>query len=318
MRRPRRFLLLAAAIVLMVSAGCTLPPAAIAPAAQRLRQASQLGGKILYVREGNLWVWQADEARQLTTGGSWRQPAWSPDGDEIAYVYRDGNFSDVFAMAADGSATRRLTRGQSAVVGDNDWAFRPGWSRDGAQIAYISDADSPFPLVWVMNKDGSAKRQVMSAERTGLDVTDALSWAPDGKRLAVTAMGREPSQVYVLDIARGVVEKFTSVAQGAIDPAWSPDGGTIAYVAREGNRTELRLRRVDGGGEVRSDKLAHARAPAWSPDGRSLAVLSAQSGSFQVWVAAVQAEGDTLEVGDFRQLTHDGGVDAVSGVSWAR
>ena len=310
--------ILAIVVTSIAVSACGSTPASITPAAPSVLQVPPVEGKLAYVREGDVWLWQAGEARQLTTGGTWRQPALSADGAEIAYVNRERNFADVFAMPADGSSSRRLTRGQASTVGDNDWSFRPAWSPDGSQIAYISDANSYFPVVWLMNKEGGAKRQIMTAAMD-LDVADAMSWAPDGRRLAVTAMNREGSQIYLLDATRqAIIEKFTNHSQGAFDPAWSPDGETIAYVAREGGRLEVRLKRAEKSGEGRSDRLAYVRSPAWSPDGRSLAVLSAQGGSFDVWVASVETGGDELQIGEFRQLTRDGGIDAVSGLSWAK
>ena len=310
--------LLLSAVALLVASGCATAPGSIpAVATTALQVREQPAGKMVYVRDGDLWIWQGGEARQLTSGGTWRQPSFSPDGQEIAYVYRDQNFSDLFAMAADGSASRRLTRGQAQAVRENDWAFRPAWSPDGSQIAYISDANSFFPVVWIMNKDGSAKRQIMTFAMN-VDAADAISWSPDGKRLAVTAFSREPGQIYVVDIARGTAERLTNHAQGAFDPAWSPDGKTIAYIGRDSGRGELWLRRVDGSPATRFDKLPYVRSPVWSPDGGALAVLSAESGAFEVWVASVEAQGDTLRLGEFRQLTRDGGIDAASGLSWVR
>ncbi|MBA2450459.1 MAG: PD40 domain-containing protein [Chloroflexi bacterium] len=312
-----RFLsLLLGLLALLVGAGCGSTPAAIPSAASSVLQGrDQPSGKLLYVREGNLWIWQDGESRPLTSGGTWRQPALSPSGLEIAYVQRQQNFADLFAMASDGSSSRRLTSGQAQALGDNDWTMRPAWSPDGVQIAYTSDANSPFPVAWLMNKDGSAKRQIM-IPAMGLDWADAMSWEPGGKRLAVTAMGRDASQIYILDIARGFAERLTNHPAGAFDPAWSPDGSAIAYVGRDSNRGELRLERPDGSGDTRSDKLAYVRSPAWSPDGATLAVLSAQSGSFDIWIASVRTDGEAIELGEPRQLTRDGGIDAASGLSW--
>ncbi len=315
-RRASLGRLCVALFALFAATACASVPATLSPLTPALSQAPPPAGRIVYVREGNLWIWRAGESRQLTEGGTWRQPSFSPDGREIAYVFQEQNFADIFAMAADGSSSRRLTRGQSARIMDNDWAVRPAWSRDGAQIAFVSDVASYFPLVWVMNKDGTGRRQVLA--NGALDAADSLSWSPDNKRIAMTAMGREATQIYILEVGKASAEKFTSHPRGAFDPAWSPDGDIIAYIGRDGPRGELWLRRLEGEGEARHDKLTAVRSPAWSPDGRFLAVLSAQTGSFEVWAAPVKANGETPEIGEFLQLTRDGGIDATSGLSWAK
>lgn len=285
------------------------------------RQAAEaLPGRILYVRDGNLWLWERGSSRQYSEGGTWRQPSFSPDGKEIAYVYWLDNFSDIFVMSADGSQTRRLTRGQASYLPDNVWSFRPAWSPDGAQIAYVSDATTQFPVVWLMNRDGGNRRQLMTAGY-GVDWADAISWSPDGKRLAVVAGGvppnPSPGQIYVLDVAKGGVEKLTTHAGGAFDPAWSPDGDTIAYIGRPEGPGQLWLRSVDGEQEAHADRLAWVRSPVWSPDGKSLAVLAAQGGTFQIWVMSVRRTADGYEIGEPRQLTNEGSIDAMSGLSWA-
>ena len=58
-------------------------------------------------------------------------PAWSPDGRTIVFVsWRDGN-GEVYAMDADGSTPRNLTRNPAKDV-------RPAWSPDGRRIAFVS------------------------------------------------------------------------------------------------------------------------------------------------------------------------------------
>ena len=313
-------LLLLVAALSFATGACATPAATVPAAATNLLQVREpTSGKLVYVRDGNLWIWQDGQSRELTTGGTWRQPAFSPDGQEIAYVYRGENFSDLFVMAADGSSSRRLTRGQAAVLAENDWTFRPAWSPDGSRLAYIADTSSYFPVVWMIDSDGGGRRQLMQAWNWDT-AADAISWSPDGKRVAVTvsASTGEASQIYLLDSQSGAFEKLTSHPQGAFDPAWSPDGGVMAYVAREGGRGELRVRRLEGDGEAHSNKLAYIRSPVWSPDGRSLAVLSAETGAFEVWIAAVDTEGEEIQIGEFRQMTRDGGIDATSGLSWAK
>ena len=136
---------------------------------------SQPVGRILYVRDGNIWLWQEGGTRQLTTGETWRQPAFSPDGATIAYVYRGQNFSDIFVMKDDGSDNRRLTQGQARVLDDNDWVFRPAWTPDGAQITYLADTGTPFLQPWTMNTEGGARRQLQLGGV--FDMVDSIAWA---------------------------------------------------------------------------------------------------------------------------------------------
>ena len=310
---------------LTLGAGLALLAAACAPTAASLPIVSavfqareQVPGRMVYVRGGDLWLYERESSRQLTQGGTWFQPSFSPDAHEIAYVYWESNFADIFVMTWNGTESRRLTRGQAAYIAENDWAFRPTWSPDGSQIAYISDRNSYFPMVWVMDKDGGNKRQVLTSV-AGLESSDAISWAPDGKRIAVTALTQgTPSQIYLLDVAKSTTEKLTSHANGSFDPAWSPDGERVAYIGREGALGELWVKRTDGGGEARFGKLSFVRSPAWAPDGKSLAVLAAQDGTFQVWLIPVQGNGETVEFGEPRKLTQDGTIDAASGLSWVK
>ena len=320
MHRLRAVRVALAMMLLLVGAACATSPAAavIRAGEPSVHQAAdRVEGKIVYVREGNVWVLKGGEASQLTSGGTWRQPALSPNGDELAYVYRDKDFSDLFAMASDGTGARQLTKGQAALVASNDWALRPAWSPDGSQLAYVSDAASYYPVLWMMNKDGSSRRSIMPPSLP-LDSVDAISWAPDGRRIAFTGMGRDASQIYTMDLGRGLWERLTTRSGGALDPAWSPNGETIAYIGRENGRADLWLTGLDGGPEVRSDKLTYVRSPVWSPDGQRLAVLSAHSGAFEIWIAPVEGTGAELRLGDFRQVTRDGGIDAASGLSWAK
>ena len=64
-----------------------------------------------YGPDCGLWITHADsgERRRLTTGGGDGQPAWSPDGKQIAYISKeDGNF-EIYKINRDGSGKVRLT-----------------------------------------------------------------------------------------------------------------------------------------------------------------------------------------------------------------
>jgi TolB protein len=94
-------------------------------------------------------------------------PAWSPDGNQIAFASTRANTiklslqtTQIFVMDIDGSNIRQLTntRGQSLC---------PGWSPDGKKIAFYSDvgeAQIPTHAIYVMSAEGSGLTRITSTQ----------------------------------------------------------------------------------------------------------------------------------------------------------
>ncbi len=80
-------------------------------------------------------------------GGNFH-PAWSPDGQKIAFTRHSGANYEIFVMNADGSAETNLTNNTAADT-------NPAWSPDGQKIAFTSERDGGEEI-YVMNADGSA------------------------------------------------------------------------------------------------------------------------------------------------------------------
>ena len=184
---------------LVVAAIAMHPLGAGAVSASRTGSFASNDGKIAFwsVRDGNaqIYAMAADGSGQTnlsTNPGQELDPAWSPDGDRIAFVrsIHAGGRPAVFVMNADGSGGGRLTQN---TVADRD----PAWSPDGTQIVYAgrTDAGGPFRL-FVMNADGTANRQLTLK---GSDTADDLSpsWSPDGTRIAFSSSrpGRVPTDL---------------------------------------------------------------------------------------------------------------------------
>ena len=195
------------------------------------------------------------------------EPAWSPDGTTIAFVSKRSGNSDIYAMDADGSGTRPLTKTKEDDA-------QPDWSPDGKQIVF--SRGSPARL-FVMNADGSGARRLTDEE---VDETEP-AWSPDGSLIAYSR--RDPgSSIRELWLVRPdgsegrQLTKLDGVAQA---PAWSPDGRRIAYSADVGeSRFDIYSIGADGKGVRLMTSGDDAIEPAWSPTARrSLSPKQAQS-----------------------------------------
>ena len=89
-----------------------------------------------------------------------RYPAWSPDGERIAFESdRDGNF-EIYVMSADGKYKHNLTQNP----GDD---AAPSWSPDGKKILFHSNRYEDQEEIYVMHADGSnTVRMTQGAETT--------------------------------------------------------------------------------------------------------------------------------------------------------
>jgi TolB protein len=305
---------------LLILLGTLALPAATATLT---RAADDLPGRMLFVKDGDLWVYGADGPHALATGGTFAQPAWAPDGSSLAYVYRGTNFADIFVTDDQGQAQTRLTTSQSTILDNNDWNFRPAFSPDGRTIAFVSDHTTAFPTLQLMAADGTGRR-ALSTPGLNQEAVDGMSWSPDGTQLAVTLFNEPgPAQIALVPVpaqsaARKNASLVTSQIGGATDPVWSPDGSWIAYSGHDGYATDIYAIRPDGTSVTRlTTDGQFARAPAWSPDGRHLAYLSNKTGYFEIWIVDVQADANGVpSASQPRQLTKDLEIDAASGLSW--
>lgn len=302
------------------SASAGPPPAEPAqpapqPTPQPVRDAPGLPGRLLFVSDANIWVYEGKTARQLTDDRVSRQPSWSFDGSRIALVKLAPNASNIWIMQADASNPRQLTQNDKRDLQHSNWNFRPGFSPDGTRLVYLAEDTTYDLMIWQMNVNGTGRRLWFSMPdfQGGMD---SPSYSPEGSRLLFMAFVNGVGQLFIGNTQTGQRRQITTGQEHKYDPAWSPDGSLIAFAMRERGKTDIYIMNADGTGRVRVTQAGVCRAPAWSPDGRYLAYLSAQTGSFELWVTEL----DGLEEGRFqhRQVTRNAAIDATSGLSWGR
>ncbi len=92
-------------------------------------------------------------------------------------------------------------------------------------------------------------------------------------------------ELYLYDADRGEVIQWTSDDAPKRNPAWAPDGRTLAYAAKRDGSWQIFKKSISGGKEI---KLTAAPGenyePAWSPDGKQIAFTSNRDGREQIYI----------------------------------
>ena len=110
---------------------------------------------------------------------------------------------------------------------------------------------------------------------------------PDGRRIAVT-IGEATSDVYLYDIARDTLSRFTSGSTDA-NPFWSPDGKRLAFQSDRAGAKNLFSQSTDGSGTAeRLTTDIISIAGSWSPDGQRIAFqeLNPETGN-DIWTVGL-------------------------------
>jgi TolB protein len=301
------------------------------PAATVSVQDIALPGRIAFVKQGNVWLWQGSTGSEFTRQGDLFQPSWSPDGTRLACVQRGESYSDIVMLSMPDGEMLRLTNDGSNLPSqsfermyDTIWAFYPSFSPDGTQIAFASQAGPPagspaseynLSLFVTQAAVGGDAEQVYASDEGHVG---RVVYSPDGS----IVFGFTPSTAESPRLLR-YTESATplpGVPEKSYDPAFSADGAWLAFASRDAGRTDLFAVPANGGSPVRLTNMGTARAPAFSPDGAWMAFLAIAPGAqgFDLWVADITNEGDGLRIGQPRQLTQGLHIDVDSGLSWGR
>jgi Tol biopolymer transport system component len=152
----------------------------------------------------------------------------------------------------------------------------PAITPQGDKIAFISNRDEYFD-VFVMNAvDGSRIEKLVAGQQTNnLEelhlLTPGISWAPDGKRIAIAAKAGEEDAILLIDVASGNQEKLTLDLDGIFSVSWSPGGDKLAFVGNNTRQSDIYIYDLSSH-ELKNltDDLFSDSQPSWSPAGEAI------------------------------------------------
>lgn len=160
-------------------------------------------------------------------------------------------------------------------------------------IAYRRGAIGPQRQFMWFDRHGRELERVGAPEERGPGYG---SISPDGRRLAMQAAQDGNTDIWLVDLERGVSSRFTTDPQADIAPVWSPRGDRIAYASRVDGVFELFEKPVAGGEPRPLLRTGEAtQVTDWSRDGRYLlyrSVTTSPHADMDIW--AVALDGDRM------------------------
>ena len=242
-----------------------------------------------------------------TDEGTWMDVDVSPDGRSLAFTM----LGDIYTMPIGGGTPTRIADGLA-------WEVQPRFSPDGSRIAFTSDRGGG-DNIWVMNRDGSDKKQVT---KESFRLLNQPTWSPDGRFIAAkkhftTQRSAGTGEIWMYHVSGGggvqIVKRANDAQQKELgEPIFAPDGKAIYYTrnttpgntfiyAQDSQTGIFAIEKHDlDTGEVSTavDGFGGAVRPAPSPDGKEIAFVRRDKDQSKLWIKDLTSGKERMIYGD--------------------
>ena len=267
-------------------------------AATRIAYITKTGGTT--APRFNLWVADSDgegASSALASSEPIISPAWSPNGQQLAYVSFESRKPVVYV--------HEVATGKRRIVADYKGSnSSPAWSPDGRNLVVTLSRDGGSQMFLIAASGGGEPRKLSSS----LSIDTEAVFAPDGQNIYfVSDRGGSP-QIYRMSVSGGTAQRVSFSGNYSISPAISPNGSKLAFISRIGGAFKLVLQDLASGTVQPLTETDADESPSFSANGKQIiyATQMTSGGRWQEALMTTTLDGRvksklTASIGDIRE-----------------
>jgi TolB protein len=206
----------------------------------------------------------AQEQVILTSDEPLLSPAWSPDGQQLAYVSFEHKRTSVWVQ--------NVTTGQRhQVAAWKGMNTAPAWSPDGHHLA-LSLSQSGDPEIYVLNIHSRQLNRITN--NPAIDTEP--SWSPDGQQLVFTSDRGGQPQIYRVSAQGGQAQRVTFEGGYNASASYSPNGKELVFLNGNQGMYRIAVMNLENGQMRLLSQTSLDESPAFAPNG-SMVIYAANT-----------------------------------------
>lgn len=219
-------------------------------------------------------------------------PAWSPDGERIAYVSFESDRPAIFIQEVAGG-------NRSLVAGPTRLNSAPAWSPDGERLA-LTRSENGNPDIHIL--DLTTNRLTRLTDYSSIDTEPV--WTRDGQYLIFTSDRSGRPQLYRVPVTGGDAERLTYAGDYNAAADISSDGSEVAMIHKDGDGYHIAVQDLTTGQVRVLTEGQLDEGPSFAPNGSMILYATTHEG--QGVLAAVSEDGQVhqrlqLQEGEVRE-----------------